>query len=736
MNTLFVAMVCWLAAQEAPPADPFRPRLVPSTRPPVEIEADGAGAAADDRQTGPDSSAPALPNPPSSEPAEHPGPEVSLDPQPATAPSLDSAADTTEAAPSDFADAPLSPVGPVPKQRLRPPELIAEALATPQEGGLQGAPLELVAALGRSPDRQQQLRIAQAYWQLSAAQAMFHWAQQERDLLDRFIQSQADAPAVQAARAAAAANVRDAQLDVAQAQLELADLIGTRGGELPLAVDRPHVGSYNTYFAEIFGGRPAPPQIRLIDRTLPIRRQAIDAHGAAVVAALDAVEATGQQFQASGQGLAALVSLCEQLHRQRAAFITAVRQYNDEIAQYLFAVVRPGTSEQALVSRLILTDAPSATLRNDAPRSRTFDQPQPLDRAPADRPPASGSVPPAVDAAPAQPAGTSEQPPAGTSEQPPAGAAPEQPGGTGEQPPPGAGEPSPAADSESRKANYQPQDVQDLLADGGGLYRGLADLRPPMRVQKLSGLLHWDRALPEDLGQATPLADCLREVPYRQRLDVLSAYWQARECAARYQVCHEQLEQLAALGTVVIALRDQPGMLEAGVRLHAARRMAKAALLEAHLALIAAQFRLTQAAGRSLDSPWLVPATLPQSGRYVVGDHGPGALRRAGQLVASRHAVLEDRSEAIVRADQMRASLGAQSQGHGAPSPAVDELTSLDQVVWAIGWQAAETRAFLRDLTEYNLAIARYALAVSPPEIASDELIRRLVIARQARGES
>ena len=274
-----------------------------------------------------------------------------------------------------------------------------------------------------------------------------------------------------------------------------------------------------------------------------MRRKSIDAHAAAIVAAHDAVEAATDEFRTQGQGLAAVLSLVDQLKHEREAFLGAVRDYNDEIAEYLLAVASPGTSGQVLVSRMILTS-------NGVPRQ--------------------GSTPkPTRESAPVRP---------------------------GE-----AGVPHAAAGGlDHQTSNYQPADADALVADGG-LYRGLLDLAPPARVQRLSGLLHWDRALPADAGKPTSLADCLRGVSPEQRPALLAAYWQTRECAARYQVLNDQSEQLGALASAVGTMVGQPAMAEAGVRVQAARRAAKAAVIDAQLALLLSQFDLTQAAGRPLD---------------------------------------------------------------------------------------------------------------------------------------
>ena len=61
-------------------------------------------------------------------------------------------------------------------RRMRPPELLADALSGPHEGRLPSKPLPLVDALGRATDREQQRQIAAAYWRLAVAQAQLHYA--------------------------------------------------------------------------------------------------------------------------------------------------------------------------------------------------------------------------------------------------------------------------------------------------------------------------------------------------------------------------------------------------------------------------------------------------------------------------------------------------------------------------------------------------------------------------------
>ncbi len=580
----------------------------------------------------------------------------------------------------------LAPLESTPKQKLRPPELLAEALETLREGAVVGEPLSLQAALARSKDRQHQLKITQAYWNLSAAQVDHHWARNQLHMLGEFTGAQANLPGMKSARASARADVRDAQLEVAQAQQELSDLLGSRiEVSPPLASDRPHVGDYNTQYNDIFSSRVPPPRIRLIHRTLSVRRKAIDGHAEAIVAALDALESTGEEFRDRGQGLATVLATFDLLKHERRAFMEDVRAYNQEIAEYAFAVAPAEASGDTLVSMLIKTSrAPNAPPRN---------------RSGSRVPPRSDRGVLTADAA------DTEQ----------------------------------AKMAAAHSANFRGE-VEDL-----GVYQGLLEVEAPERVQKLASLLHWDRNLPSDGSEPATLAECLRGVAPAQRLNAVTAFWNAREKAARYQAFAEQVEQLNALPAIAIELRDRPGIAEASVRLQAVRKTARAALLDAQVELLAAEFELTAAAGRRLDQPWLVPATAPQSGRYVVSAPGRGRRNapaaRLGDLVRLHHEKLEERADGVIQADIHRAELinlarTGEEPKHAQDAADAEEPTPLDVARRAIALQNRETLAFLSDLTGYNMAIVRFALATWPANISNDDLVKKLVIARNTRRDT
>lgn len=573
----------------------------------------------------------------------------------------------------------MAPLGNARRQRLRPPELIAEALENPRQEALTGTPIGLSDALARAANRQQQLTITQSYWRLATAQAQYHWALAQRDVVGQQTRSQANLAGARAAEAAAEADVRDAQLAVEQAQQQLAELLGAGGdGQMPLATDRPHVGDYRTHYERIFSSQPPPPRIRLIHRTLPVRRKAIDARADAVVAAGDAVDAAGQQFRDTGQGFSTLLDTIQLLGQQRSAFIAEVRDYNLDIAEYAFAVAPAGAGGDTLVSMLIRTRPPPAGAPTRAPQGTADPSIQKTFRKPPD-------------------------------------------------------DKSAAAIDPDDWTTYYPGDLDASAADDPGVYQGLlAVANHPLRVQKLGNLLHWDRNLPPDSGDGAALADCLRSVSGQQRLAVIRAYWLARERAAGYQAVIEEQEQLMALQAIAVALRNEPGIAEAGVRLQAARRAAQAAAFDAQLNLMAAQFELMRAMGRPLEESWLVPSTPPQSGRYQVSARARHVSPKSGHwadMTALEYERLQNRADAVIQCDALRADLVVQARRNESGDATDGHLTALDRAIWATRRQNEQTLNFLEDLTGYNMAIANYAIVTLSPSLPGDELAGKLVIA-------
>lgn len=244
---------------------------------------------------------------------------------------------------------------------LGPPEMIARWMQLPGGTEVTGRELSLYEALSLVGDPRRQLEVVHAYWRLAGAVAEYRVGHDQVDALAALRVRPEDEAMLRTARAAASASRDEAEVALIEAQHELAEqaMLPTTL-PLPLPADRPHVGPYRTYFAEIFAGRPAPVLGQRIDRTLPIRRRAIDSRAEAVRAAEAACSSAEEAYRAGRADLEAILSSMTQLTQQRRWLIGSVCEYNDEIADYVIFVVARPADVAALVTMMIKPSRPIA----------------------------------------------------------------------------------------------------------------------------------------------------------------------------------------------------------------------------------------------------------------------------------------------------------------------------------------------------------------------------------------
>jgi hypothetical protein len=120
-----------------------------------------------------------------------------------------------------------------------------------------------------------------------------------------------------------------------------------------------------------------------------------------------------------------------------------------------------------------------------------------------------------------------------------------------------------------------------------------------------------------------------------------------------------------------------------------------------------------------------VPETPPASQHELPTAAAGRASPRSAEIVDMQRSRLADLADAVIEADAGRAALSGQRRDEPAAS---EESAPLDDMIWAVTNQTRETLSFLRGLTEYNLAVADYALAALPATITPDELAKRLLI--------
>ncbi len=244
--------------------------------------------------------------------------------------------------------------GPRPRHSTRPAEMMADAVRLPGGATVTGQPLTLLAALSTTADRRVQSEIVRAYWRLFEAVAEYRYALHYARSVEPLRGRGHEEPSLRACRAAAAAQVRQSELDAARAQHELAALLRLPAdAPLPLCADRPYAGAYETHFKDQFAGRTPPEAARLADKLLPLQRQVIDDRAEAVQAAEDAARAVSDDYQIARSDALAVAACSRELQRQRQALLGAACAYDRTIADYVFLVVPLGKSPQDLVGCLI-----------------------------------------------------------------------------------------------------------------------------------------------------------------------------------------------------------------------------------------------------------------------------------------------------------------------------------------------------------------------------------------------
>ena len=249
---------------------------------------------------------------------------------------------------------------PAARPRATTAQLVTDALTLPPGSTIGGQPVFLVSVVATVPQRQRQIDAVHAYRRLAEATGEYHVGYERQQRLASLRAGIDEAAELRTAQAVAAAQLREAELQVITAQHDLAEiLLLAAGTPLPLPADQPLVGPYRTRFSELFAGRMAPQRAQMLDQTLPLRASAVESHAAALTAAEDALDAA-IELQASGQGhLADIIAALDGQVRQQRAFLAAVSRYNHDIADYALVVVPPQTAPAVLVSTLIKQNRPA-----------------------------------------------------------------------------------------------------------------------------------------------------------------------------------------------------------------------------------------------------------------------------------------------------------------------------------------------------------------------------------------
>ncbi|MCE5266415.1 MAG: hypothetical protein LLG00_00820 [Planctomycetaceae bacterium] len=621
-------------------------------------------------------------------------------------------------------------------------DMVTDAVRLPSGATVTGQPITLLAALSPTADRRRQLDIVRAYWRLFEAVGEYRYAFDFAKSVESIRARGNEESPLRAARAAAAAELRQSELDATSAQHELAALLGSPvESPLPLCADRPCVAAYRTHFKELFTGRTPPDSARLADKKLPLQCQVLNDRAAAVQAAEDALTAVTDDLQSGRSDAVAVATCSRELFRQRMAFLQAAADYNRQIADYAFVAVPPTYGVQELVRSLIGPMQPAANEGQPARpaggnTSTTANSAQQIPREPtlARRPrptqPTSTEGWRPVEPTPATRSNTLR--PAAKSE--PTLAPPLRSDEAGRRSLDGiSSSPSPLSRAANRAA--MPAGLADTIPSASSTERsavvqtssfdspGVAS--PAIRAKQLTSSLHWNGALWEGDGcKPITLSECLRRDASGNRRATIDAYWLVWQQAARYKAALDEQSRLKALAALVLERRNSPAGAADMLRLNTAQTAAKAAVGDAKVALVDAQYALALRIGTVADA-WPQTATAPHSGSYLTNlerqPRNVAESRAARRLAAMMpHVVqnVQERATSVVETENARGAV-AENYRRGA--------AAIDQVIDSVTAETEQSLAFIDSLMQYNRAIAEYVLLVFPATTPADKLVESLV---------
>ena len=247
-----------------------------------------------------------------------------------------------------------------PQQAMKPIDLLESLSQPPVSGRLAGEAVTLIDAVATASSRSEQTAIVAAYWQLSTAITDYYLALRESTELETSLGGITQPGAAwQEAKRAQATRVQLARRTAELAQLELHKLMKSSAIDgLPLPVDKPHVGAYETRYEQNFAGRQTN-RSREMHEAIPVIYDNLKHQMAQVRADQNWLDLVSRQRRPQSDGTL-LLKTHELLGLRRRQFVQTVLEYNLQIARYseLASPGRVGT--QRLVAMLI--ERPSASI--------------------------------------------------------------------------------------------------------------------------------------------------------------------------------------------------------------------------------------------------------------------------------------------------------------------------------------------------------------------------------------
>ncbi|MGI5832254.1 MAG: hypothetical protein ACOX6D_06945 [Thermoguttaceae bacterium] len=316
-----------------------------------------------------------LPTAPPVQPAEimHPGAAVDLQPReiPETPPNQTEPSasenipqETEVEEPTPNTQEPISQAEPR-EETGEELELIKSLLTIPPSvlGQLRDQATSLSDALDGITQPVERQSIAESYWELTEALALYHlaliYASDIEDCISRFTKgenlSPAETAALVSARRLATQRVGKTKIAFTEAQCEFAGARQTSARDqetlrLAIPTDIPNTLPYKTRYDHIKRERNLSPQAALLNETIPTRYEVVMQYDRA---AANALEAYRNLYFVGGTSAELLLSAADKLADTKEKFVRAVTAYNKLIAAYVAETVGSDVRGQRLITTMI-----------------------------------------------------------------------------------------------------------------------------------------------------------------------------------------------------------------------------------------------------------------------------------------------------------------------------------------------------------------------------------------------
>ncbi len=269
----------------------------------------------------------------------------------------------------------------------------------PVQHKLEGRELTLQDLFIITNDRDKRFALLKAYWRVALAMAEYNWAVEEyytiKPLEGVAGQASTSHRYIEAAINSSVARVSETRIQTINAQFELLKLMGGQYRAMPLCADIPLVGTYNTQFEKNYPTGRAPARLREISQTVDLRRDVVNSRCLSIHTTFNAWanSAIPQYLRSQSESDAQVVAIgYEQVIRHRRYFLAAIREYNNDIAEYALSVLSPSFRPEQLASFLTRTPSPGPLWNTSAMiSSESAEVPPSLQELRADSPARSDS---------------------------------------------------------------------------------------------------------------------------------------------------------------------------------------------------------------------------------------------------------------------------------------------------------------------------------------------------------